>query len=138
MSTIGPVILFVCEHGSAKSTIAAAHFNKLARDGKLNARAISRGTDPDDTYPRGVTTGLHADGLDVEELRPKELSDTDILNAARIITFSQLPSEQPRISPIDDWSDVPAVSENYEIARDEIVRRVRLVIDELYRQRDRD
>ena len=40
-------VLFVCEHGSAKSTVAAAHFDRLAAERGLAARAISRGTSPD-------------------------------------------------------------------------------------------
>ncbi len=27
-----PVVLFVCEHGTAKSIVAAAHFNKIAQE----------------------------------------------------------------------------------------------------------
>ncbi len=27
-----PVVVFVCEHGSAKSVVAAAYFNQLARE----------------------------------------------------------------------------------------------------------
>ena len=37
-------ILFVCEHGSAKSVVAAAHFNQIATARGLPFRAISRGT----------------------------------------------------------------------------------------------
>ena len=44
----GPVVLFVCEHGSTKSTVAAAHFNKLAGERGLKLRAVSRGTNPDE------------------------------------------------------------------------------------------
>ena len=40
-------ILFVCEHGSAKSVVAAAHFNRIAAARGLPFRAISRGTVPD-------------------------------------------------------------------------------------------
>lgn len=126
------IVVFVCEHGSAKSTIAAAHFNKLSSEGKLNARAISRGTDPDDTYPPHVTEGLRADGLLAEESRPKKLSADDIAKAARVVVFNQLPDEYLRGGPVDDWSDVPPVSEGYEIARYEIVNRVKSLADALY------
>ena len=30
-----PLIIFVCEHGAAKSIIAAAYFNKYARERNL-------------------------------------------------------------------------------------------------------
>ena len=42
-----PVVIFVCEHGAAKSILSAAIFNKLARERGLNLRAIARGTNPD-------------------------------------------------------------------------------------------
>lgn len=131
MSSERPIVLFVCEHGSAKSTIAAAHFNKLARDRNLNAHAVSRGTNPDHAYPPNVTAGLRSDGLHAEESTPKKLSVTDLSTAARVVTFNQLASEQPGNLTIDDWSDVPPVSEDYGISRDEIVKRVESVLEEL-------
>ncbi len=42
-----PIIVFVCEHGAAKSVIAATYFNKLANEKGLNLKAIARGTHPD-------------------------------------------------------------------------------------------
>ncbi|MGH9936946.1 MAG: hypothetical protein ACREAM_11915, partial [Blastocatellia bacterium] len=41
-----PVIIFVCEHGAAKSILSASIFNKLAGERQLNLRAIARGTNP--------------------------------------------------------------------------------------------
>ena len=43
-----PRIVFVCEHGAAKSLIAAAYFNMLAAGRGLPARATFRGVDPQD------------------------------------------------------------------------------------------
>src|SRR5438552_2704780 len=45
-STNNAIILFVCEHGAARSTIAAAYFNKLAKEKGLNYKAIFRGINP--------------------------------------------------------------------------------------------
>jgi hypothetical protein len=51
-------ILFVREHGSAKSIIAAAHFNDAASKNGLPYRAIARGTaDPHSERQRSA----HAD-----------------------------------------------------------------------------
>jgi pyruvate/2-oxoglutarate dehydrogenase complex dihydrolipoamide acyltransferase (E2) component len=58
-----PVIVFVCEHGAAKSVMAAAHFNKLARERGLNLRAVARGTSPDKEIAPKAALGLQADGL---------------------------------------------------------------------------
>jgi hypothetical protein len=40
-------IVFVCLYGSGKSEIAAAHFNRMARERGLPHTAISRGIGPD-------------------------------------------------------------------------------------------
>ncbi len=37
-----PTILFICEHGAAKSVIAAAYFDKLAKERGLKYRAVFR------------------------------------------------------------------------------------------------
>jgi arsenate reductase (thioredoxin) len=42
-----PTVVFVCEHGAAKSVIATAYFNKLAAERGLRTRAIYRGVNPD-------------------------------------------------------------------------------------------
>ncbi len=41
-----PAVVFVCEHGAAKSLIATAYFNKLASERDLSDRAIFRGVSP--------------------------------------------------------------------------------------------
>jgi len=53
-------VLFVCEHGGAKSVIAAAHFNKIAKERGLPYRAVTLGTAPDADIPAGVRKGLDA------------------------------------------------------------------------------
>jgi hypothetical protein len=37
-----PFLIFVCEHGAAKSIIAAAYFNQFAGERNLTLRAIAR------------------------------------------------------------------------------------------------
>ncbi len=122
-------ILFICEHGSAKSVVAAAHFNDLAAESGLPVRAISRGTDPDDAIHPAALRGLALDGLGAASA-PVRLSDADLDAAQRVVSFSDLPPEyNGRVRP-DIWT-VPAVSENYESSRDAIVTRVRVLIGEL-------
>jgi protein-tyrosine-phosphatase len=56
MTTDDKTIIFVCEHGAAKSVIAAAYFNRFAEQRGLNLRAAARGTNPDDrNYPKPDT-----------------------------------------------------------------------------------
>jgi arsenate reductase (thioredoxin) len=81
-------VVFVCEHGAAKSVIAAAHFNRLATERGLPFRAISRGTKPDDAVAAGVRAGLATDGIDVSAWRPTAVSDQDIREAAQVVSLA--------------------------------------------------
>src|ERR1700716_3028298 len=83
-----PTVVFVCEHGSAKSVIAAAHFNRLAESKGLPYRAISRGVHPDAEIPGNIKAGLSADGLDVSRWKPKMIGDDDIQRAERVVTLA--------------------------------------------------
>ena len=119
-------ILFVCEHGSAKSVIAAAHFNSLADKNGLPYRAIARGIHPDKEIPSHVKSGLAAEGLDIGVWQPKRFSEEDALRAERVITLGcALPmSKSVAARKLQDWNDVPPVSENYEAASKAIAERV--------------
>src|SRR5262245_34209638 len=112
-------ILFVCEHGSAKSVIAAAHFNRLAEQKNLPYRAIARGTNPDPEIPQQVRLGLAKDGLGVPPSKPRLVVEHDVQEAARVVTFGcKLPvREKTTAGKLEDWKDVPSTSENYERAR---------------------
>uniref|UniRef100_Q01RB5 Protein tyrosine phosphatase n=1 Tax=Solibacter usitatus (strain Ellin6076) TaxID=234267 RepID=Q01RB5_SOLUE len=126
-------VVFVCEHGAAKSVIAAAHFNKLARERGLPFRAVSRGTKPEDAVANGVRTGLASDGLDVSNWRPTAVSDQDLRQAAQIVSLgTDLPKTKPFIKDkLAEWNDIPPVSENYAVARTAIVEQVRKLLDTL-------
>ena len=126
-----PVIVFVCEHGSAKSVLAAAHFNALARKRGLRLRAISRGTNPDENIAPSVARGLQADGLDVGTEKPTRLSPEDASGAIRAVSFCPLPKGYFGSVPIEEWKDVPSTSEDYVKARDHIVERIKHLLDEL-------
>jgi len=105
-------VLFVCLHGSAKSLIAAEHFNRLAAARGLDARATSAGTEPDDAIPPHVTRGLAGDGIDVAGRRPHRPTPEEVEGAVAVVTFGIR------------WDDVPAVSDDFPRARDAIVARV--------------
>ena len=123
------MILFVCEHGAAKSILAAAYFNKFAREMGLDLRAIARGTNPDEELSLRAVEGLSEDGLTPTETVPRKLTQAEIESAQRLIAFCELPIEY-RQTIVEHWDDIPPVSENYEKARDAIIER----IDHLIRQ----
>jgi arsenate reductase (thioredoxin) len=119
-------ILFVCEHGSAKSVIAAAHFNRLAGQRKLPYRAIARGINPDPEIPQQVRVNLARDGLDVAAWKPQLVAEKEVRGAARVVTFGcKLPfPEKITAGKLVDWQDVPSTSEDYERARTVIVDKI--------------
>ena len=125
------VIVFVCEHGAAKSIIAAAYFNKLANGSGLQARAISRGTHPDAELSPKAVAGLQADGLAPIESFPQKLSSDDVESAQRVITFCELPKEYHVKAVVEQWDGVPPVSEDYDKARNSIVEKLNLLIDDI-------
>src|SRR5436305_9645372 len=98
-------VVFICEHGSAKSVIAAAHFNRIAEARGLPYRAISRGIHPDTEIPTNITAGLLSDGVKASGWRPTLLSDDDIRRATRVVTLScELPKSKPIVSTkLIDW-----------------------------------
>ncbi|HZM20108.1 MAG TPA: hypothetical protein VFC02_00115 [Anaerolineales bacterium] len=124
------VIIFVCEHGAAKSIIAATYFNKLAAETGLEVRAIARGTNPDAELSPKATAGLREDGLSPTESVPQKLSIADIESALRIVSFCELPEEYRTKVIVEQWDGVPPVSENYEDARDAILERINELINE--------
>jgi arsenate reductase (thioredoxin) len=125
------VIIFVCEHGAAKSILAAAYFNKLAQERNLSLHAIACGTHPDEELSPITVAGLHEDGLTPNESVPQKFSLEEIESAQQIIAFCELSSEFKQKVKIEQWSDIPPVSENYEKARDMIVEYLRHLINNL-------
>lgn len=121
-------IVFVCEHGAAKSVLAATYFDKIARELSLEYQAIARGTNPDPALSPQTITGLAHDGLAPKESRPKILIYSDIQSARRVISFCELPVEFQHSSIVEYWEDVPPVSENYERVRVVIVDRIRQLL----------
>ncbi len=128
-------VLFVCEHGAAKSVIAAAHFNKIAKERGLPYRAVARGTAPDATIPPGVRQGVERSGLELPVQQPMMVAKADVSAAQRVITFEIGIPEPVLASTVPaDWRAVPSVSADFDIASADIKRRVEALIDELMRK----
>jgi arsenate reductase (thioredoxin) len=126
-----PVVIFVCEHGAAKSILSAAIFNKLARERGMNLRAIARGTNPDPEISQKVSAGLQADGLVVSEPAPKKISEADLAGARRVITFCALPDDYPGSVQVENWDSFLPAIEDYGKARDKLTERVSRLLDEM-------
>ena len=113
-------ILFVCEHGSAKSVVAAAHFNRLAQARHLNVRAVSRAIIPDAELHPAAVRGLEQDNLTYPNVAPQSLTQPDLNTAARVIAFCELPPGLTLTSSAQTWT-VPPISVDYQASRDAIV-----------------
>jgi protein-tyrosine-phosphatase len=127
------LVIFVCEHGAAKSVIATAYFNKLAAERDVPVRATFRGMTPQDDLSVRAVAGLEADGLPIPSGKPSAISERDVADATHIFAIGcTLPEKATRSGKAADWSDVPD-DQGYGPMRDAIVRHVKQLLDELQR-----
>jgi arsenate reductase len=126
-------VVFVCEHGTAKSVLALAWFNRLAQQRGLPVRAVSRGTAPDASLPAFMLAGLKRDGFDLGAFSPARFSEADLRSALAVIAF-----DQPAVAgfvagraPVIAWDRLPSVTASYAAARDSIKERVVALVDSL-------
>jgi protein-tyrosine-phosphatase len=124
-------VLFVCLHGAAKSVLAAADFERLARERGLDARAESAGTEPDAEIAPRVLAELRAEGVDLHGRHPRRVTRADVERAWRVVAFAcdlgELAAAGPRV---EQW-EVPAVGEDFGKARAAIDARLARLLDEL-------
>lgn len=119
-------VVFVCEHGTVKSVIAALWFNRLAEERGLKMRAVSRGVAPDAAVPEAIAAALRADGLSVAGFTPAALTKADLEGAARVVAIGvDVRSVLDRAAvPLESWPDIPPATRDYAAARDAMVARI--------------
>jgi protein-tyrosine-phosphatase len=123
-------IVFVCLHGVVNSQMAAAYFNKVAKERGLPFSAVSRGIDLYRSVPVRIQDGLALDGL-APANAPLELTAEEAGRASRVLAFDTIPEEQKGSANVTYWSGVPIGIDDYEKTRDEIARRVDALIPTL-------
>ena len=129
-----PAVVFVCEHGAAKSVIATAYFNKIAGERGLPYRATFRGTSPQEALSARAVEGLRADGVPLPPGAPAAIAPEDIAKASHIFAIGcTLPAAASASGKASDWTDVPD-DQGYAPMRDAIVRHVRTLLDDLQRR----
>jgi arsenate reductase len=128
-------VLFVCVHNAGRSQMAAAFFNRLGR-GK--AIAVSAGTAPATAVNPVVVAAMQEAGIDISAEKPRLLDVDMIINAAKMITMgcgAEAEATCPAsFAETEDWQlEDPAGQpiEKVRPIRDEIERRVRLLIEEM-------
>lgn len=107
-------VLFLCPHGAAKSVIAAAMLNELARRRHLGITASSAGTEPDDEINPVAVETLMTRQLPMPDA-PQLVTKHHIERADIVVSLGcaidKLPTRPGRWV---DWSDAPAASEDID------------------------
>jgi arsenate reductase len=126
-----PTVLFMCPHGAAKSLMASAYFQKLAKERGLNVRVDSAGTEPDPRLSTGVVAHLQKHGYAIPIDKPRAATAADMSSADVVVSMgcdlSRLPA--PR-GVVKNWS-VPDFSADFDIAEQSIRDQVTRLVDEL-------
>jgi protein-tyrosine-phosphatase len=117
-------IVFVCLHGSVKSQMAAAHFNRIAKERGLPYTAISRGIEVDPSIPPRIRAELNQEGLAPLDDVPQPLTAAEAAGAVKVVAFDTVPEKSRGAAEVNYWSDVPATSKNYPALRDAIVHHI--------------
>jgi arsenate reductase (thioredoxin) len=126
------VVVFVCLHGSAKSVIASAYLNRLSAERGLHIRATAAGVDPDPNIPIHVQNDLLQDDIDVRDQLPRRVNREELSAAWHVVSFAcDLEDVAPAGLAVEQWDDIPAVSDGFPAARDAILGHVRRFLDRL-------
>ena len=129
-----PTVLFMCPHGAAKSVLASAYFERLAKERGLNVRVESAGTDPDPTVSPAVAAHLMRQGYPAPKAKPRKVSSKDFESADVVISIGcDLSGLQEPRGKLVRWDEVPPPSEDFARADDAIRKRVADLIEELMR-----
>jgi len=125
-------ILFLCPHHAAKSVIAAAYFDRLARQLGLPFVADSAGTEPAEAVMPTVADLLRGEGIDVSGQPPRRVTPAELHQAARLISIGCALSDLDIVPErIETWDDVPMVSQDLPAARATILYHVEVLAAEL-------
>jgi arsenate reductase (thioredoxin) len=133
-SSTPQTILFMCPHGAAKSVLASAYFQRLAKERGLNVRVESAGTEPDATVSPAVAAHLKQQGYSIPVAKPLKVAPEQFAAADVVVSIGcdLGPLPQPR-GKLVRWDEVPALSDNFTAADEAIRKRVTDLVEELVR-----
>jgi hypothetical protein len=96
--------------------------------------SLARGTAPEPIVSGPVREGLRTDGFDISEFVPRLFTSSDVDDASLVVSFDQdVAKTVGGRARHFRWDNLPAVLADYARGRDEIVRHVDELIDELAR-----
>ena len=111
-------VLFVCLHGAAKSVLAAADFERMAKERGMSIVAEAAGTEPDPEIAPKVMAALKTEGVDLSGQKPRLVTRAMAAGAARVVAFGcALGAAAPAGAKVEQWEDVPNVSDGLPAAR---------------------
>jgi arsenate reductase (thioredoxin) len=123
-------VLFVCLHGAAKSVLAAADFERMARERGLSIGAESAGTEPDPEIAPKVLAALKAEGVDMSGQKPRLVTREMTAGPTRVVAFGcGLGAAAPEGATIEQWENVPNVSDGLPAARAVIREHLERLLD---------
>jgi len=129
----GDTILFLCSAGGAKSVVAASYFNRLADELALPYVGVAAAAEePYPAVPDPVADFLECDGIDVRSFRPRHVEEGELRNASRVVSIDcNLDALDLNGTAVEQWSDIPKVSEDLDGSAAAIRRHVQALAEEL-------
>ncbi|RZU14945.1 arsenate reductase ArsC [Streptomyces sp. BK239] len=127
-----PSVLFVCVHNAGRSQMAAAFLTRLAGD---RVQVRSAGSAPADTVNPAVVEALAEVGIDISAEAPKVLTVEAVQASDVVITMGC--GDTCPVFPGKrylDWELPDPAGQGVEAVRpirDEIEKRIRVLVDEL-------
>jgi protein-tyrosine-phosphatase len=125
-------VLFMCSHGAAKSVLASAYFQRIAKERGLNVRVEAAGIEPQEAVSSTVAAHLQKNGYTVPVTKPRAVTQKDLNDADVVISMGCDLSRLP-VAPraVQKWDDVPGPSEDLKGADAAIRRRVIALVEEM-------
>ena len=133
-----PTVLFICPHGAAKSVLASAYFQRLAKERGLNVRVDAAGIEPQEAVSTVVKEHLERNGYSVPVTKPRAVTKEELSQADVVISLGCDVSRLP-VTPraIRKWDEVPGPSEDFNGADEAIRNRVIALVEELLARQKR-
>ena len=127
-----PTVLFICPHGAAKSVLASAYFQRLAKERGLNVRVDAAGIEPQEAVSTVVKEHLERNGYSVPVTKPRAVTKEELNQADVVISLGCDVSRLP-VTPrtLRKWDEVPGPSEDFNGADEAIRNRVMALVEEL-------
>jgi arsenate reductase (thioredoxin) len=127
-----PVVLFLCTHNAGRSQMALGFFQHLAGDAAI---AWSGGSEPGTEINPSAVAAMRERGIDITGEYPKPWTD-EIVRAADVVVTMGCGDACPIIpgKRYEDWDLADPAGRTVDAVRpirDELERRVRVLLDEL-------